>query len=86
MFTRFVNQLRHAASAVTRGTAALGLAGLLALGAVASNDVEIDVERLNSSFIKTISENPSIYLSEYAEKIKVKIQFWEPDLGKKKFT
>jgi predicted lipid-binding transport protein (Tim44 family) len=40
MFTRFVNQLRRAAGAVTRGTAALGLAGLLALGAVASNDAE----------------------------------------------
>src|ERR1700749_2497568 len=40
MFTQFVNQLRRAAGAVTRGTAAHGLAGLLALGAVASNDVE----------------------------------------------
>src|ERR1700745_932842 len=40
MFMQFVNHLRRAASAVTRGTAALGLAGLLALGAVASNDVE----------------------------------------------
>jgi predicted lipid-binding transport protein (Tim44 family) len=40
MFTQFVNTLRRAAGAVTRGTAALGLAGLLALGAVASNDVE----------------------------------------------
>ncbi|WP_109476340.1 TIM44-like domain-containing protein [Paraburkholderia sp. C35] len=40
MFTQFVNRLRRAAGAVTRGTAALGLAGLLALGAVASNDAE----------------------------------------------
>jgi predicted lipid-binding transport protein (Tim44 family) len=40
MFTQFFNQLRRAAGAVTRGTAALGLAGVLALGAVASNDVE----------------------------------------------
>jgi predicted lipid-binding transport protein (Tim44 family) len=40
MFTQFVNHLRRAADAVTRGTAALGLVGLLALGAVTSNDVE----------------------------------------------
>jgi predicted lipid-binding transport protein (Tim44 family) len=40
MFTQFVTQFRRAAGAVTRGAAALGLAGLLALGAVASNDVE----------------------------------------------
>jgi predicted lipid-binding transport protein (Tim44 family) len=40
MFKQFINQLRHAAGAITRGTAALGLAGLLALGAVASNDAE----------------------------------------------
>jgi predicted lipid-binding transport protein (Tim44 family) len=40
MFTQFIDQLRRAAAAVTRGTAALGLAGLLALGAVASNDAE----------------------------------------------
>jgi predicted lipid-binding transport protein (Tim44 family) len=40
MYTQTINQLRRAASAVTRGTAALGLAGLLALGAVASNDAE----------------------------------------------
>ncbi|MHB9835435.1 Tim44 domain-containing protein [Paraburkholderia terrae] len=40
MFMQFVNHLRRAAGAVTRGTAALGLAGLLALGAVASNDAE----------------------------------------------
>ncbi|MFM0393322.1 Tim44 domain-containing protein [Paraburkholderia phytofirmans] len=40
MYTQIINQLRRAAGAVTRGTAALGLAGLLALGAVASNDAE----------------------------------------------
>jgi predicted lipid-binding transport protein (Tim44 family) len=40
MYTQTINQLRRAARAVTRGTAALGLAGLLALGAVASNDAE----------------------------------------------
>lgn len=40
MFTQFVIQLRRAAGAVTRGTAALGLSGLLALGALASNDAE----------------------------------------------
>jgi predicted lipid-binding transport protein (Tim44 family) len=40
MFMQFVNHLRRAAGSVTRGTAALGLAGLLALGAMASNDAE----------------------------------------------
>jgi predicted lipid-binding transport protein (Tim44 family) len=40
MFTQLMNQIRRTAGAVTRGTAALGLAGLLALGAVASNDAE----------------------------------------------
>jgi len=40
MFKQFINQVRHAAGAITRGTAALGLAGLLALGAVAANDAE----------------------------------------------
>ncbi|PRY06317.1 Tim44 domain-containing protein [Paraburkholderia sp. BL25I1N1] len=40
MYTQIINQLRRAAGAVTRGTAALGLAGLLALGAMASNDAE----------------------------------------------
>jgi predicted lipid-binding transport protein (Tim44 family) len=40
MYTQIINQLRRAAGTVTRGTAALGLAGLLALGAVASNDAE----------------------------------------------
>jgi predicted lipid-binding transport protein (Tim44 family) len=40
MYTQTINQLRRAAGAVTRGTAVLGLAGLLALGAVASNDAE----------------------------------------------
>jgi predicted lipid-binding transport protein (Tim44 family) len=40
MYTQIINRLRSAAGAVTRGTAALGLAGLLALGAVASNDAE----------------------------------------------
>jgi predicted lipid-binding transport protein (Tim44 family) len=40
MFKQFINQVRHAAGAITRGTAALGLAVLLALGAVASNDAE----------------------------------------------
>ncbi|GAB2872926.1 TIM44-like domain-containing protein [Paraburkholderia jirisanensis] len=40
MFKQFINHIRHAAGAITRGTAALGLAGLLALGAVASNDAE----------------------------------------------
>jgi predicted lipid-binding transport protein (Tim44 family) len=40
MYTLIIHQLRRAAGAVTRGTAALGLAGLLALGAVASNDAE----------------------------------------------
>jgi predicted lipid-binding transport protein (Tim44 family) len=40
MFTQFFNQLRRAIAALTRGTAALGLAGVLALGAVAANDVE----------------------------------------------
>uniref|UniRef100_A0A914CYJ6 F-box domain-containing protein n=1 Tax=Acrobeloides nanus TaxID=290746 RepID=A0A914CYJ6_9BILA len=54
---------------------------------VASNYVVIDVKRLNKrSFIKTISANPSIYLSEYAEKIKVKIQFWELDLDEVQAT
>jgi predicted lipid-binding transport protein (Tim44 family) len=40
MYTQIINQLRWAAGKVTRGGAALGLAGVLALGAVASNDVE----------------------------------------------
>lgn len=40
MYTQIINQLRRAAGAMTRGTAALGLAGLLALGAIASNDAE----------------------------------------------
>jgi len=40
MFKQFINQVRHAAGAIARGTAAFGLAGLLALGAVASNDAE----------------------------------------------
>ncbi|MBC8742925.1 Tim44 domain-containing protein [Paraburkholderia sp. UCT31] len=40
MYTQIINKLRRAAGAVTRGTAALGLAGLLALGAVASTDAE----------------------------------------------
>ncbi|WP_454828196.1 Tim44 domain-containing protein [Paraburkholderia xenovorans] len=40
MYTQIINRLRSAAGAITRGTAALGLAGLLALGAVASNDAE----------------------------------------------
>jgi predicted lipid-binding transport protein (Tim44 family) len=40
MFTQFITQLRCAAGAVTRGAVALGLAGLLALGAVAHNDAE----------------------------------------------
>ncbi|MGF6877960.1 Tim44 domain-containing protein [Paraburkholderia sp. MM5477-R1] len=40
MYTQIINKLRLAAGAVTRGTAVLGLAGLLALGAVASNDAE----------------------------------------------
>jgi predicted lipid-binding transport protein (Tim44 family) len=40
MFKQFINQVRHAAGAITRGTAALGLAGLLALGALAANDAE----------------------------------------------
>jgi predicted lipid-binding transport protein (Tim44 family) len=40
MYTQIINHLRRAAGAVTRGTLALGLAGLLALGAVASNEAE----------------------------------------------
>src|ERR1700753_3482362 len=40
MYTQIINQLRRVAGSVTRGTVALGLAGLLALGAVASNDAE----------------------------------------------
>jgi len=40
MYTQIINRLRSTAGAVTRGTAALGLAGLLALGAMASNDAE----------------------------------------------
>lgn len=40
MYTRTINRLRRAAGAVTRQTAAFGLAALLALGAVASNDAE----------------------------------------------
>src|ERR1700733_10287330 len=40
MIKQFINHVRRAAGAITRGTAALGLAGLLALGAVASNDAE----------------------------------------------
>lgn len=40
MYTQIINKLRRAAGALTRGTAVLGLAGLLALGAVASNDAE----------------------------------------------
>ncbi|CAN7733608.1 TIM44-like domain-containing protein [Paraburkholderia sp. SIMBA_050] len=40
MYTHTIDQLRRVASKVTRGTAALGLAGVLALGAVASNDAE----------------------------------------------
>lgn len=40
MYTQIINRLRSATGAITRGTAALGLAGLLALGAVASNDAE----------------------------------------------
>jgi predicted lipid-binding transport protein (Tim44 family) len=40
MYTQTINPLRRAARAVMRGSAALGLAGLLALGAVASNDAE----------------------------------------------
>lgn len=40
MYTQIINRLRSAAGAITRGTAALGLAGLLTLGAVASNDAE----------------------------------------------
>ena len=40
MYTQTINRLRRAAGAVTRQTAAFGLAALLALGAVASNDAE----------------------------------------------
>lgn len=40
MYTQIINQVRRVAGSVTRGTAALGLAGLLALGAVASTDAE----------------------------------------------
>ena len=40
MYTQIIDKLRRACGAITRGTAALGLAGLLALGAVASNDAE----------------------------------------------
>jgi predicted lipid-binding transport protein (Tim44 family) len=40
MYTQIINQLRRAAGKLTRGGAALGLAGVLALGAVASNDAE----------------------------------------------
>src|SRR6266702_4741298 len=40
MYTQIINQLRRVAGKVTRGTAALGLAGVLALGAVTSNDAE----------------------------------------------
>lgn len=40
MYTQIIDKLRRAGGALTRGTAALGLAGLLALGAVASNDAE----------------------------------------------
>jgi predicted lipid-binding transport protein (Tim44 family) len=40
MYTQIIHQLRRAAGALTRGTAVLGLAGLLALGAVVSNDAE----------------------------------------------
>ncbi|BBQ02512.1 hypothetical protein BSFA1_76660 (plasmid) [Burkholderia sp. SFA1] len=40
MFKQFINQVRHAAGAIAHRTAAFGLAGLLALGAIASNDAE----------------------------------------------
>ncbi len=40
MYTQTINQLRRVVGAVTRGTTALGLAGLLALGAVVSSDAE----------------------------------------------
>jgi predicted lipid-binding transport protein (Tim44 family) len=40
MFTQFIDRLGRATRAVTRETAALGLAGLLALSAMASNDAE----------------------------------------------
>lgn len=40
MHTQAINQFRRVASKVTRGTAALGLAAVLALGALAANDAE----------------------------------------------
>ena len=40
MHTQVINQFRRVASKVTRGTAALGLAAVLALGALAANDAE----------------------------------------------
>lgn len=40
MFTQIISRLRHAATAITRGTAALGLAGLVAFGAAISTDAE----------------------------------------------
>lgn len=40
MYTQIFNRIRSAAGSVTRGAVALGLAGLLALGAVAANDAE----------------------------------------------
>jgi predicted lipid-binding transport protein (Tim44 family) len=40
MYSQTINHLRRVAGKMTRGTAALGLAGVLALGAVASNDAE----------------------------------------------
>lgn len=40
MYSQIIDRLRRAAGTLTRGTAALGLAGLLALGAMTSNDAE----------------------------------------------
>jgi len=47
MYTQIINRIRSTAGSVTRGTVALGLAGLLALGAVAANDAE--AKRLGGS-------------------------------------
>ncbi|PMS29905.1 Tim44 domain-containing protein [Paraburkholderia rhynchosiae] len=40
MYRQTIDQLRRVTSKLTRGTVALGLAGVLALGALASNDAE----------------------------------------------
>lgn len=40
MFTQIITRLRQAAATITRGTAALGLAGLLAFGAAMSTEAE----------------------------------------------